>query len=402
MLVLKDVTLLDGSNEPVHHANVLIKGERILEAGAICPIPEDAKVLDLQGSYVIPGLIDAHTHFGGSISFERPPHTGRFVSYDYAQHREAALQWGVTTVRSAGDFMPDIIEIRELANSGQIRSPRIFTAGRMIQATGGHPWNTVFFQNPETAAHELIFADLETDLEREVSKLVEDGVDWIKLYISEDDVIHWPQKLPRLSDCQLRKATDTAHRLGKPVMAHVDNFDGMRLALDAGVDSIEHTLNNGANHGLSADEIILNRLVKQGVWVVPTMVATKYHDGSIPQAEPVMPRLICEVGKLIQAGVKLGVGCDSGIPMVPYGKCVHEELQLLCQAGMTPAQALYAATHGNAVLLGWSDQIGTFHPGSYADLIVLGSDPYADISNTQDIQMVLQSGKIVIDHILSL
>ena len=402
MLVLKDVTLLDGSIEPVQHANVLIKGQQILEAGPGCPVPEDAKTLTLQGCYVIPGLIDAHTHLGGSISFDRPPHTGRFVSYDYAQHRETALQWGVTTVRSAGDFMPDIIEIRELANSGKIRSPRIFTAGRMIQAPGGHPWNTVFFQNPETAAHELIFAGPDTDLEEEVTKLVNEGVDWIKLYISEDDVIHWPQKLPRLSDRQLRKATDTAHRLGKSVMAHVDNFDGMRLALDAGVDSIEHTLNNGANHGLTADEPLLERLVKQDVWVVPTMVATKYHDGSIPQAEPIMPRLIREVGKLIQAGVKLGVGCDSGIPMVPYGQCVHEELQLLCQAGMTPQQALHAATRGNAALLGWVNRIGTLAPGSYADLIILGSNPYTDISNTQDIQMVLQSGKIVIDHFLSL
>lgn len=400
MLVLKDAVLVDGGSAQL--GNMLIQGEIILESGPGCPIPEEAQVLDLKGSYVIPGLIDAHTHLGGSASFERPPHTGRFVSYDYAQHREAALEWGVTAVRSAGDFMPDIVEIRNLASSGQIRSPRIQTAGRMIQAPGGHPWNTVFFQNPETAAHELIFAGPDTDLELEVAKLADEGVDWIKLYISEDDVTRWPQKLPRLSDDQLRQATCAAHSLGKAVMAHVDNFDGMRLAVEVGADSIEHVLNNGANHGLTPDETLLRQLVDKNIWVVPTMTATKYHDGSIPQAQPIMPWLMDGVGKLIQAGVRLGVGCDSGIPLVPYGQCVHEELELLCQAGMTPEQALSAATRGNAELLGWEGQAGILAPGGWADLVVLGSDPRTDISHTQDIQMVLQGGHVVIDRLLNL
>ncbi len=361
------------------------------------PVPDGAQVVDLQGMTLLPGFSDAHTHFGGSARLDRPGLTGRFGSYDYAEHREAALRWGVTAVRSAGDFTPEILEFRDEVNAGKIRSPRVIAAGRMVQADGGHPAFTVFFSDAAIVENACVILRADTDIEAEIAKLSDLGVDWIKIFVSDDNKMQYPCTVPRLSNEQLRRIVDAAHKHGKPVMAHVDDIGNLKDAVLCGADSVEHTINVATSDHEVTDEV-LRLLTGRDVWVVPTMTATNLHEGSIPGAPPVYPALETAVGKMVRAGVKFGVGCDSGIPFIPFGECVHMEMELLVRAGMEPLAAVTAATGGNAKLFRKNDVFGTVEPGKAADLVVLGSSPLDDIRNTRDIRLVFRDGSVVIDR----
>lgn len=401
MLVLKNATLIDGTgNQPQKNMTVLVKGTKIEAAGQDIPVPADAQVIDLAGKILLPGFSDAHTHFGGSASLERPGQTGRFGSYDYAEHREAALRWGVTAVRSAGDFTPEILQFRDEVNAGQIRSPRIVASGRMIQVKEGHPAYTVFFADETVVTNSCLIIDEDTDIEAEIASLVEAGVDWIKTFVSDDNKMQYPCTIPRLSNEQLRRISDAAHKHNLPVMMHVDDIGNLKDAVQSGADSVEHTINVATSDHEMTDEV-LKLLTSRDVWVVPTMTATKLHEGSIPGAPPVYPALEAAVRRMVEAGVKIGVGCDSGIPFIPYGQCVHIEMELLVSVGMTPLQAVTAATGGNARMFRKDKEFGTVEAGKAADLVVLGSDPLEDIRNTRDIRMVIRDGSVVVDHLLA-
>lgn len=403
MLALINGNLIDGVDMSVKAgAAVLIDGKRIAAAGYGFSVPEDARVIDLKGRYIIPGLSDAHTHIGGSARTDRPPHTSRFLSYDYAEHRSAAFDWGITALRSAGDFVPDIFEVRAEAESGKLLCPHIIAAGKMLQAKGGHPGYTVLFGDREVLQHEIMQIDEDTDIEAGVRELAEAGVDWIKFHLSEMDIFHYPEKKKRLTNAQILRIVRAAHAAGLPVMAHVDDMEGMKEAVLAGADSVEHTINVGAERGTVMTEELLELLTARNVWVVPTLVATQYHDGKNPEVTPVFNQALEAVGKMIRAGVQIGVGCDSGIPFLPYGKCVHEEMELLCRAGMTPAQALQAATEGNARMFGKEAQFGTVTAQKAADLVILKKNPLDDIRNTRAIEMVIYGGSIVRDNWLSI
>ncbi len=402
MLALVHGNLIRGDTViPEDDATVLIDGNKITDAGRGIPVPENAQVIDVKGGYILPGFSDAHTHFGGSADVNRQPHCGRYMSYDYAEHREAALDWGVTAVRSGGDYMRDIVGVRDDIEAGRITGPHIVAAGKMIQAKGGHPGYTVLFGVPEILDNEIVQVDDDTDIEAEVNKLIDAGVDWIKFHLSEMDIFHYPQKKKRLTNEQMHRIVDAAHAGGKPVMVHIDDIEGMKEAALCGVDSIEHTLNAGASKGLEMTDEVLDILIGRGIWVVPTMVATYYHDGKTEGVTPIFDKLLAAVGRMIEAGVKIGVGCDSGIPFLPYGKCLHEEMQILNRAGMSPDRIIHAVTAGNAELMGRGDVFGSIEPGKLADIVVLGSDPLKDIKATEDIRMVILGGSVVRDRMMS-
>jgi imidazolonepropionase-like amidohydrolase len=401
MLVFKNAFLIDGTGgDPVQGAAVAVDGKKIVQVGKDISWPEGAWVIDLQGKPLLPGFSDAHTHIGGSDRLDRPGLTGRFGSYDYAKNREAALNWGVTTVRSAGDFTPEILTYRDAVNRGRIRSPRILASGRMIQANGGHPAFTVFLSDQSVIDNACILLNDNTDIEAEIKKLAEAGVDWIKAFLSDDNKMQYPNTAPRLSNGQLRRIAVAAHQCGKPLMVHVDDIGNLAEALAIGADSVEHAVNVATSDHEISDEV-LTSLTSRDVWVVPSMVATKNHDGSVTGAPLVYPALEKAIRRMVQAGVKIGVGCDSGIPFVPYGECVHTEMELLTAVGLSPLAAITAATGGNAKMFRREDVFGTVEPGQAADLVVLGANPLADIKNTRDIKMVLRDGKVVVDNFLS-
>ena len=402
MLTFINAFLIDGTGDaPVPDATVIIEGKKILSSGVGTPVPEGSQVIDLKGKTLVPGFSDAHTHFGGSSSLDRPGGSSRFAVYDYAEHREAALRWGVTALRSAGDFTPDILAFRDEVNEGKHRSPRLLACGRFLQAKGGHPLSTVFFDDPAIAENACVLIDEKTDIDAEVGKLFDLGVNWIKTVASDDNKFKYPDTAaPFLSDEQLRRITDAAHKRGLPVMAHVDDVSDLARAVKAGVDSVEHVINVATTDHELTDEI-LKLITEAGVWVVPTLVATKIHDGSVEGAPLVWQDVPAAMERLIKSGVLLGVGCDSGIPFVPFGECVHMEMELLTQVGYSPMQAVTAATGNNAKMMRADGVFGTIAPGKAADIVVLGSNPLDDISNTRDIRMVLRDGAVVVDNYLS-
>ena len=402
MLVLKNANLIDGTGAaPASNSTVVLDGNVIKQAGQSLPIPDGAQVIDLKGKTLLPGFSDAHTHMGGSFSLDRPGASSRFGSYDYAEHRASALRWGVTTLRSAGDFTPDILTFRDDVNAGKICSPRILACGRFVQAKGGHPLSTVYFDDPVVAENCCTLIGDDTDIDAEVAKLYDLGVDWIKVMVSDDNKFKYPDTLaPTLSDEQLEMVSEAAHKRSLPVMAHVDDIGDLVRAVNAGVDTVEHAINVATSDHDMTDEA-LSLLTGRDVWVVPTLVATKIHEGSVQGAPPVWPALQVAASRMVKAGVKIGVGCDSGIPFVPFGECVHIEMELLTEAGYSPLQAIAAATGKNAEMLRMSHVFGTIAPGLAADLVVLGADPLKDIKNTRDIRMVFRDGAVVYDKMLS-
>lgn len=402
MLAFINARVIDGTGkEPIENATVIISGSTIKDCGAGIAVPDGATVIDLNGKTLLPAFSEAHTHFGGTDLLSRPALGGRDLTYDYSLNSIVNLSWGVTTVRSAGDFMPDIVSFRDSADKEKLYAPRIITAGRMFVAHGGHPIDTVFGGNEDIRANACVECSEDTDIDAAVSGLVEAGVDWIKAFISTVNKMNYPHPVPRLPHETLRKIVDSAHKYGKPVMVHVENPSDISEALELGVESIEHVIGVG-NTEFEISDGLLGRLRDSNTYVVPTMSSIKAHDGMLTGAAPVYRHLEKAVKRMADARVKIGVGCDSGVPFMPYGECVHTEMELLVKAGLTPLEVLCMATAGNAGLFRMQDILGTIQAGKLADIVVLNADPLADIRNTREICLVLKDGRIVVDRLLAM
>jgi len=400
MLILKNANVIDGAGSPpLSNATVIVNGCRIVDIGVDFDPPIGADIIiDLKGKYILPGFIDAHVHFGGADTFDYPGVGNRHETYDYSSARSEALKWGLTSIRSAGDYTPEIFHFRDEVNEGRHISPRIIAAGRMIQARGGHPLDTVFGSNENIAAGACVLVDEQTDLDAEIKKLVDEGTDWIKAFISEVNKLNYPAPVPRLSTERVAQIVKLAHKYGKPCMIHVDNTRHMREAAEAGADSIEHVFAVGATE-TEIDDSLIELLIKKQIYIVPTIFSIKAHENPEGNMPLVYEKLIQQVGKLIQSGVKIGVGTDSSIPFVPIGRGIHEELSELVKCGMTPMDAITAATSGNAKLLRKENEIGLVRKDYFADLVVVDGNPASDISQTKNIDLVIMNGRIVTDNI---
>jgi imidazolonepropionase-like amidohydrolase len=307
------------------------------------------------------------------------------------------LKLGITTVRSAGDYTPEIFDFRDEVNEGRHISPRIIAAGKMIQARGGHPMDTVFESNENITSGVAVMVDDDTDIVAEIKLLIDAGADWIKAFIAEVNKVDYKAPIPRLSPDKISLIVDTAHKYGRPCMIHVDNALHLREAVEAGADSIEHLFSVGATETEISDDLI-DLLVRKQTYIVPTICSIYAHEDSNGSMPLVYEKLIQQVNKLIRLGVNIGVGTDSAIPFLPIGVSLHDELSHLVKCGMTPSQAISAATSGNAKLLRMEGEIGVISPGCCADLFAVDGDPTADISNAKNIRLVIMNGRIVVDN----
>ena len=404
MLVFKNARLIDGTGRPpAEGCTIVIEGGRFLRVSETPGIPDGANVIDLRGKTVIPGLIDAHTHFSGSSGFDRPGFGRRRETYDYAEARESFLDWGVTTVRSCGDIGSEILSYCRDQEAERPASPRVLAVGPWFQAKGGHPGFTVGpmvgLEDEETLRDAAVIIDDGTDIEAEVSRVAAMGVFEIKAFLGHVDKGNYPVPVPHMTEAQLSRIVRQAHALGKRVICHVDDPSEMETAVRAGADGIEHALAVGAEETEFSPEL-LGMLAARGTVVDPTMISILRWERQVPGALPVYEKLRAAVRRMYEAGVTLAVGCDSGIPFVPFGESLHDEMGCLTEAGIPPLEVLRMATGGNAAVFGLDGELGSIAPGRLADMLVLDADPLENIENTKKILLVLQGGRILRDRLL--
>jgi imidazolonepropionase-like amidohydrolase len=379
---------------------IWIEGGRIKAMGSAsemqAKLPKDTRVIDLSQETVLPGLIDCHTHLTMSpwtlgvarlrMSVPREALLG-------ARNARVTLEAGFTTVRNLAASGYSDIALRDAINAGDVPGPRMLASGPALSITGGHADDN--FLAPQFEATGDGVADGEDAVIHKVRENIKFGADVIKFMatggvLSEGD----NPALEQYSPEEMRAIIETAHGLGRKVAAHAHGALGIKNAVLAGVDSIEH--------GSYINEEDIQLMKQHGTYLVPTLYLMDWFmenykalgltEGVVAKAKAVMPAARENVGRAFKEGVKVAFGTDAAV--YPHGLNAHE-FPVMVSLGLTNLQAIQAATVNAADLLGWSDKVGTLEPGKYGDLIAVKGDPMADTSVLEHVTFVMKGGEIV-------
>jgi imidazolonepropionase-like amidohydrolase len=392
-LVLTGGTILLGpALEPVDRATVLVRDGVIVDAAADVASPAGAEVIDLAGATLLPGLIDLHVHLG-IPEMERDEEVGATripgIVWDAVRYvpgvRRSLLQHGVTSVRSLGDDHAWVMELRQAVADGELEGPRVFAAGPVFTTPGGHPIVTFGVEPDSDSVRVPGDADDARRLVRDLARGA-DPVDCIKVIQERGD----ERRAMEPHDLEvLRAIVAAAHDHDLPVTAHWGTVEDLAEVLDAGVDGLEHVEARGALDRWP--DGVVEDLVSRQVALTPTLAVTEV---AVPEDDHA--RLQERVAEFHAAGGRVVAGSDAGVPGVPFGGGLHRELELLVSSGLTPAEALQAATSEAAAVLR-TDEVGVIEPGRAADLVAVDGDPLADIRAVRNVIMVLRDGRLVTD-----
>ncbi len=357
--------------------------------------------LDYGSQFCLPGLMDMHTHITHENSatryIEKFQHNEADVSFNSVVFAQRTLDAGFTTVRDVGDAFNVSVALKKAINQGKITGPRIFTAAKSLATTGGHA-------DPSNGYREGLFPHTTpehgvvngpSDAMRAVRQRYQDGADLIKITATGGVLSQAASgDNAQFSDAELDALIATANDYGFKVAAHAHGKAGMLRAIEAGVSSIEH--------GTYLDDEVIKAMKKQGTYLVPTLIAGDWVtekskiDGFFPavvakKAATIGPLLAGSFNRAYKAGVNIAFGTDSGVS--EHGRN-GEEFALMVENGMTPAEAIQAATLEAARLLGQENSLGQIKSGFLADMLVVNSNPISDISVLQDIPVVIKNGRI--------
>jgi imidazolonepropionase-like amidohydrolase len=396
-------TLIDGrANPPRRAVTVVVEGERVIRIsdGYLAPAANETAV-DLKSATVLPGLIDLHVHLDGQYSPASYAEGFLMNPADYAlraaHHAQLTLHAGFTTVRNLGDREGSTIALRKAIAAGWVEGPRIYTAGKGIATTGGHG-------DPSNGANRKFMGDpgpLEgvingpDDARKAVRQRYKEGADLIKITATGGVLSQAASGLaPQFTDAELRAIVETAHDYGMKVAAHAHGTEGMKRAVLAGVDSIEH--------GTFMTDEVIALMKKHRTYYVPTISAGRFvadkakTDGYFtpivrPKAAAIGPVIDATFKHAFEQGVPIAFGTDTGVSA--HGDNAHEFLYMV-EAGMPAAAAIQSATAVAAQVLGAERDLGTLEPGKYADLIAVPGDPLADIRLMTRPHFVMKGGVI--------
>ena len=394
--------LLDTNDGKIAKAvTIKIKGNKIAEItkGYATPKQND-EVVNLKQSYVLPGFMDMHVHLAQEYvpkaerqSKIEPEYRALFA----ANAASKTLMAGFTSVRNVGDGGMETISLREAINQGLVIAPRIFTSGKTIATTGGHgdPTNGMPKDNYAPPTPEEGVIDSPEEAIKAVRQRYKDGTDGIKITATGGVLsVAKSGENPQFTDAELIAIVSTANDYGLWTAAHAHGKEGMKRAVLAGINSIEH--------GTYMDQEIMDLMKARGTYYVPTIMAGDWvaEKAKIPnffptlvkpKAEKIGPQITSTFAQAYKAGVKIAFGTDSGVSA--HGDN-WQEFILMTNAGMSNEDALKSATIETAKLLRMEDQLGQIKPGMFADIIAFQKNPIEDISIVENVSFVMKDGVI--------
>ena len=381
---IKAARMIDAAGHAIANVVIIVDNDRITSVGT-APPPAGAEVIDLGPLTLVPGLIDVHTHMTyfwdrapGTRPLGQPRRPAGVTVVLAAENARRTLQTGVTTVRDLGAANETDYAMRDLINMGRMIGPRMFVAGQGLSAQrNAAPNPELYRQNAEAR--------------------IAAGSDWVKIYGSRGS-FQSVETTQTVTFEEMKAAVDAAHAKGHRVAIHSYGASGVRDAVRAGADSVEH--------GIELDDQTIAEMVKRGTVWVPTIDHNRYYvdakdefqfeADTIPPLKDYIEKNLESTRRAVKAGVTLAMGSDAVYTM--FGQNTRE-LAWFVRAGMTPWQALQTATTNAAKLLGKESELGAIAPGYFADLVAVDGDPLTDVNAVIDhVRWVMKGGAVVVDE----
>ena len=394
------------SGKVINNSSITIDDNKIIsiDKGYI-KVSKNDKLIDLRGLTVMPGLMDMHVHFGGEYQSkaERPVKVERETEAILATaHAYTTLKAGFTTVRQVGDSGLVAISLRDAIKNGHVIGPRIFTSGKSIATTGGHadPTNGKAIDDYEYPTPEDGVINGPYEAFTAVRQRYKDGADGIKLTVTGGVLsVAKSGDNPQFTEEEVDAVVKAAKDYGMWVAVHAHGSEGMKRAVIAGVDSVEH--------GTFMTEEVMDLMIERGTYYVPTISAGEFvaEKSKIdnyfpeivrPKAASVGPQIGDTFGKAYKKGVKIAFGTDVGVQ--PHGTN-WKEFVYMNQYGMPAIETIIAATIETAKLLGESDTLGSISVGKIADIIAISGNPLEDMNDMQNVDFVMKNGKVYFNKV---